>query len=360
MTSPAIELVDEMPEAHNVYETQETTVGEFLATIERNDTVTDTLDLDDLVVDASSGQVNVEGRSNFAFQFDDQARDILGRYLKVPSRYLKKCPDELIETNLNFWLQQESGAVNVEYSIHDDRAYLLGIVPEATTIVPVHHVARAVLKPFDESDQINDFNMSAADVHLSVTANSRFVEVPGDGTKHRPKVGDITRGGLTLNFHREKGNKITIEPFSFRLVCSNGMIMRDSALGRVSFRGNSVEEVLAEIEAKAENIMSQMEAKYLSQLRRTAEKRVTGDIYQLIRHVGQEYGQSARIIDLALAEVPFLPEEPTVYDITQLFTMAANQVGFRSRLSLQGIGGDMMMNTNMVTDRCDKCESLLH
>lgn len=52
-----------------------------------------------------------------------------------------------------------------------------------------------------------------------------------------------------------------------------------------------------------------------------------------------------------------LPEDPSVYDVTQVFTSVANEsVNYRSQLRLQRIGGDLSWKTEQMLHRCDNCE----
>lgn len=363
MTAASVlNLVDEMPnDSRQAHETTETTVGGFLQTLEGIETVSETVELDDLSV-ANSDTIKLASRDDFELVYDEESRDRIGKFLGVPSTYLKKCPDHLAQHNLNYWFSQKSGSGDVEYSVSplDGKKRLVSFAPEGQTLIPIHEVAVSALKAFKDEDTVTDFSLEEDSLHLSVVSPSRFVEVEGDGSRLRPKVGDITQGGITITFNRNKGNKLVMEPFSFRLVCSNGMVMKDQELDRVSFRANTVEEILAQIEGKAEAIMSRMEDRYLQQIARSAEIPVTGDIYQLARHIGQEYGYSTRVVDFILEQIPLLPENVTTYDVVQLFTMAANHVGFNTRMRLQELGGNLMLDPSTVTDRCDTCEQLLH
>src|SRR5699024_5022067 len=95
-------------------------------------------------------------------------------------------------------------------------------------------------------------------------------------------------------------------------------------LDRVQIKGNTVDEVLTEIEEKSQEIFSGLDS-YLEKYRESSTVPVEGNIQQLVRQLAREKGLGERIIVRAEEMSLDLNEgEATAYDITNIFTQLAN------------------------------------
>jgi hypothetical protein len=127
---------------------------------------------------------------------------------------------------------------------------------------------------------------------------------------------------------------------------------------KVSLRGKTTEEINQEFNSIIADLKISFGSK-LDEYAETANIPVEGDPAHFVYNLAREHGLGPRITDRIMALRSNLPTDPSVYDVTQLFTSVANEgVSYRSRMALQGIGGDLSGHTSHALDRCANCQHL--
>jgi hypothetical protein len=168
------------------------------------------------------------------------------------------------------------------------------------------------------------------------------------------QVGDVTAGGLRLGVDLKRGLAPWVQPWMMRLICTNGMETTDPGL-KVDARGQSVDDVLAEVEAMAQRAFSRVESQ-IEHFYRLREQKVANP-ERAIRAIARERGIPNRsmtaLMDLAAGEG--LPDDPSMFDVVNLVTNLANDPRVRNdggRLLLERAGGAVI---NDEAARCGHC-----
>lgn len=174
--------------------------------------------------------------------------------------------------------------------------------------------------------------------------------VPARGNE----VGDVTAGGLRFGVDLKRGLAPWVQPWMMRLICTNGMETTDDGL-KVDARGQTVDEVLAEIEAQAQRAFSRVEAQ-IEHFYRLREQKVANP-ERALRAIARERGipdrSMVRLFDLASGSA--LPDEPSMFDLVNLVTNLANDPAIKNdggRLLLERAGGAVVIEE---AARCGHC-----
>jgi hypothetical protein len=188
-------------------------------------------------------------------------------------------------------------------------------------------------------------------------AFSMDVRVP-EGSRHvggAPEVGDITAGGLRLDYNRKRNLSPGVQPYLYRLVCTNGYVCFDPGL-KLDARGDSVDEVLAELEAMAELAFSQVEEqiKHFYDLREVPVENPERAIRVLATEQNIPERSTSVLMDAARSGL--LPDQPSQFDVVNLVTNFANSPRIRNdggRLILERAGGAVVAER---VARCGHCQ----
>lgn len=289
------------------------------------------------------------------FPFDEQAERTLTKYLGINKSYISKCPPDLRAYNINWWLQNKPEAPSIIQSLGD---HFITIHKPNVLIVPITKVGEIIDRTFKPTDEIVNFIHDNTTFHIDIRTD-HHVEVPVDERiEGRKEVGDITHGGVRILANPTQVKPPQVLTYLHRLVCTNGMCS-DTNTGVIQLKGNTVETLLAELEAAANRVMGDLDRK-LADYAALAERRPPGSPARFAYQVGREYGLGQRLMDRVMERINILPDDATLYDITQVFTQLANgNVNYKTMSALQHLGGDMAFHTDHVVHRCEACERLL-
>lgn len=182
----------------------------------------------------------------------------------------------------------------------------------------------------------------------------------GDGV---PGVGDITRGGIRIGQDRKTNSAPWLQPYLYRLRCTNGMEIPDHGL-KVDARGATEREIEALFEAEIARAVDRLEDDIHAfyDLRNTP---LGSDPTGALRRAAAEQGLPLRTIGRLGDLVPALANdtggrEITMFDVVNLMTNQANdpEIPLRgsTRRNLQRGGGNLI---NDHAERCGTCHSRL-
>lgn len=288
-------------------------------------------------------------------EIDEMGYQKLGNYFGVNKAYLKKCPPDLAAMNLEYWRQKYPDAETRFYFWNDQ---LEAVTDADKQVVSPKQTLTSLSRVLRPNDEVADARIEPDNFFADFIFADSKIEVPGHGTELRPD-NDVTHGGLRLRQYNNTSEPIVLETYLHRLVCTNGMAVYNP-LNRVALKGNTVEDVLLEVEEKAQEIFSGLES-YLEKYRESSTIPVEGNIQTLVRQLGRERGLSEKVIVRAEEMSLDLTEgEATIYDVTQVFTQLANLTNsFRAKKQLQYLGADLSFNHEEVLHRCNNCEKLL-
>lgn len=249
--------------------------------------------------------------------------------------------DLAIEVN-----KSESAVLRIDEYSERQRITPLGIVNAVMPVFSDHpaQIARLI-------DETHEF---------SFDAYAPF-DRDGFGVGGDPKVGDPTAAGFRVSVNLKQGLTPTIQPFSYRLRCTNGMETPMTGL-KIEGRGQTVDEVLLELEGMARLAFGQAE-KDVEHFYELRDVPVVGNPERAIIALGRERGIPQRSLSAILDLVPAenaLPDEPSLFDIVNLVTNFANSPSIRNdggRLLLERAGGAIIGDH---AARCGHCAHRLN
>lgn len=309
--------------------------------------------VNDLKVDDLAAQLTV---GDDVFPIDEVAEKTLAKFLDIPAGYLKNCPSLFKAHTLNFWLDQYS---DTDVTIHTLNDQVVALNSSDIVTIPTRSVGQVIANVFHADDKVNMARGSDF-MQFDVISEAHQIDVPNPlNLPFRPEVGDITKGGVRFFVYPYSLKPPVALPYFERLVCTNGMCT-DQSLGRITIKGNTVPEVIAELEAKARHLMGVID-NGLASYAATAAKRVPGTLQAFAYQLGREYKLSKSVMDEVMSIINQLPEDTTsVYDVMNAFTEVANRgVDSKVRTRLQTLGGALALETDKMLRRCATCEQRL-
>lgn len=289
------------------------------------------------------------------YDLDEVAERALAKFFSIPATYLKNCPSLFKAQTLKFWRDEYSDADVVVHTLAEHVIAVNG--PEVITL-PTPEIGKIIGRVFDADDQVN-FLRGTDYLQFDVVSEAHQIDVPNPlSIPFRPEVGDITKGGVRFLVYPHTIKAPSAMGYFERLTCTNGMCTEEK-LGRINLRGNTVPEILAELEAKARYLMGQIDGG-LKAYAQTAAERVPGTLQAFAYQLGKEYKLPKGVMDEVMSIINQLPEEATVYDVNQAFTTVANRdVTNPVRHHLQTLGGALALQSGKMIQRCGSCERLL-
>lgn len=282
----------------------------------------------------------------------------IGTHFGVPSAFLNK-----IERDEAEWIiARRMERTPMEFTVRYDDSGVTGAYAPGQHIINPSRIVSVAEKVIGEDGVVTAFDIDPSDFHFDTTVPEGSVRgVGGDlaatvenyaGTGE-PRVGDITLGGLRFGYDRKRNLAPWVEEFYWRLACTNGMEVPMPGRRIDARQADTVEDVLAELEAAAERAFSQAEARIAAHY---DLRTVTVDNPErTLRRVGRDRGLPARTIDRLLDGAPTLPDEPTMFDVVNLITNEANNstiTRFSARRALQRTGGAEVAEHH---ERCSHC-----
>lgn len=288
-----------------------------------------------------------------------------GDYLGIPAPFHKRVgkelgvgkQGELLSWFLDISSASTASAVRISYSP-------LGVLsvqdPERRVINPeqIIDVAIKVLGTH-EAEVVRSINTPADfafDVHVPMNYDHGIGgDIPG---QRGIEIGDISAGGLTFHYDRKHNLAPETGSFVYRFDCTNGQRHRDDSL-KLDTRGNTVEEVLAELEAMAQRAFRRTERqmKHFYGLRKVI---VTNPERELVAIAREHRIPDRSLVMLTkLAASNLLPDKPSRFDLVNLITNFANDPAVTNdggRLLLEAAGGAVVQDE---AARCGHCRSVV-
>lgn len=281
----------------------------------------------------------------------------LATFIDFPRAFLNRLDPDLRASWMTELLRRQTSNVTVR---HTDGGVHEVYKPGQVRLEPAQILdkAMAVMTPQAE---VAEWSISSDELAINVMVPENFDRgIGGD-----PQVDDITRGGLRLYQNRKLNHAPQVNTFLYRLICTNGMVVPETGL-TIDARGQSVEQVLAELEMAAQRAFSQVEEQ-IEHFYSMREQRIEGDVTQAVIRVAQERGLPDRTAMALSRRVPelmdpeFLGHAPSMFDITNLITNQANHPDLRRRPGprrvLEQAGGALV---RQVQDRCNTCHQSLN
>lgn len=282
--------------------------------------------------------------------------EALGRFVNVPSSFLYPSGREVDREEQQFVLQRRLNRLGDSVSIHHTPEGIQGVYKPGQVPINPRRVVEVAMRVLDPASPLIEFTATPEEMFFDVAVPFENLAT-GD-----PAVGDLTAAGLRFTQNRARNLTPTVDPFMYRLVCTNGMSLLDSTLPKVDGRlVESVDEVMAALEARAQEAFSRVEQQieHFYDLRNQA---IVGDVTQAVLRVAQEQGIPDRTaLTIVRDRLPAAVAEgaaATMFDVVNLLTNEANNpsVSNSGRRTLEAAGGALISEH---TDRCTHCAQRL-
>jgi hypothetical protein len=288
------------------------------------------------------------------FSLDESTTRSLGSLLDISYNYLKKCPSELLASNVNYWLREKSEAEALVHVINGAPRLL----KSNTKFIPVKSVVEMIGRLFEPNDEVVELTTTDQLVHVDVISNEQRIEVPGRDMPLRPE-NDVTHGGIRFRIVTDfRARPPEVYTYLNRRVCTNGLCIADPQ-HKLTLQGHTVDDVLREMESAANDLWGKL-PDALEKYRSTADIEVPGEVAHFIHAVAEEHGVGFRVTSEAINRVGELPDPPSLYDVINLLTSIANEdVTYKTRESLQFLGGSIASKPEAYSHRCASCQHLL-
>ena len=300
--------------------------------------------------DGTTLDIRPEGGESTEVKLTEEGWAAVGGLLHIPDSFANRLPMPTRVNLTNDLLHRHMKPVAVRYS-DDGIASILdpGQIPfEPRFLV---EVAQRV---------VGEHGPVVGQVNTLTTFGFDTTSEPGARELGDPKVGDITRAGLRFSQNLRQNLAPSVAKYSYRLVCTNGMEVMDEGL-RLDARGNqTVEEVMAELEALAQRAFAEVESD-VEHFYSIRDEAVTNPERTLNR-MARDYGISDRLRNELRDQVPTIVGEDggtNMFDLVNFVTNMANRdnVPHGQRVALERFGGQAV---HAHVERCRTCASRLN
>jgi hypothetical protein len=279
-----------------------------------------------------------------------------GNYCSIPESFMKRmgdCEPQLQADVIERMLGATTAAVFFnEVGIDEVRDARKGVI-EPTSLVMV------LMDVLDSDAPVIDWFRSTQGFQVDTVVPEGFDRGIGGDKPTKRAVGDITKGGLRAGIDTKRGLAPWVQPFMYRLVCTNGQECEDPTL-TIDARGDTIDDVLDAFHDLANTAFTQVEQdiKAFYELRHQPVE----NIERTLLRIGKERGIADRFLTKILnaATTEDVPDNPSMFDVVNLITNEANNPEILrrrgTRRKLEQIGGAV---TTEHAARCHHCQSKL-
>ncbi|MFH1982969.1 MAG: DUF932 domain-containing protein [Pseudomonadota bacterium] len=168
---------------------------------------------------SSLEQMTIAGQS---FAVQPSAQRLLANRLRVPYSYLDRCPEDLQQANLNYWLERESLTRQSLFCRFDGQALRAVFTERYTAIDHMEVLTKMLEYGFDP----------AGEVHFSLDQQIMVMKVPEYDRQFQVSEKDGIVPGISIANSEVGILALSIEAFYFRLICTNGLIAKTAVNSR--------------------------------------------------------------------------------------------------------------------------------
>lgn len=278
----------------------------------------------------------------------------LATFFNVPAKFLLRIEPDEQDFVLNHRIDRSEER---DLTINYREGGVLDVLKAGQRKIPAEAIVETAMKVLPGESLVVEAWSDPDDLRIDIVVPDGFDRgIGGDA-----RVGDLTKGGLRFGQNRKQNLAPWVQTFLYRLACTNGMEVPNLGL-KVDARGESVEEVLAVMEAKAQLAFAAVEAE-IESFYSLRNEPVGDDRTGVLRRVAQDAGLPDRTVGQL---EDFLPEiiedgaEASMFDLVNTITNLANHESLMNRRGprrqLQQAGGGVI---GVHTERCNLCHQRL-
>lgn len=280
----------------------------------------------------------------------------IGSALNIPAKYYELMREEkpdLLARNINSWFADLDGKYMVRSFQYSDQSVGRALLSTQYRRIDNMMIAETVLPIFAGSTQYEV-------VETEITERKLYFKIVDHKLEADVKVGDAVQAGVIITNSEVGMGAVSVQPFLYRLVCSNGMVAtelssRKTHVGKVQdaveggFQIVSAETERAEDKALALRIRDSVQIaiseemfhKAIHQLKLSTKEMIDGDPADVINLTGKVYdlnNQEKTGILRHLVEGGDLSK----YGLSNAITRTSKDIkDFDRATELQGIGWEV-------------------
>lgn len=299
---------------------------------------------DESIKTTKIGKITLNSHYRNTVLFDD---DIMPQPIKVAANYLKAPAAFLVSADLNLArhiVDHQFNKIKNKREIVFRQGKAIGDQPTESMRISGAQIVDRLIAGVGDVRRASVFDMG----------NYIDITLAGDKITMKPKVDDITEGGLRCLYSEILARPPQIEPYVERLVCTNGMVVRDRIQ---AFQFDTMDDFLKQFDDAIVKSIKHVDTAVRAQLQKAADTKVDRS-EQAIRHIFESNRLNTRLLPGALAALT-VEDDGTAFGVLQSITRAANNVDYSHRLLLQEVGAKEM--ARLETVHCPTCwSSLVH
>jgi len=164
------------------------------------------------------------GTNTESFILHDLAHKQIADRLQIPQRYYNKMKIEypdLLDNNINSWFSKTPERRMIRTLDGNVRAFLSDRYRRLDNL----ELADAVIPIIQEMKSAEVVSSQVTDTHM-------YIKVINKKLKAEVAVGDIVQAGIVISNSEVGLGSLKVEPLLYRLVCKNGLIVKDYAQKR--------------------------------------------------------------------------------------------------------------------------------
>ena len=164
---------------------------------------------------------NLENNTGaFCYNLTDHSLNQLSGKLEIGTQYINKClpvSQKLVADNLNFWISERKNRdLMVRTYQSETKNYVRAVMTNRYKIVDAHHIMEPILnKVMDLGAEFKYSYYDGDKLNITVLLPKLEGEVEKD---------DIVQAGITITNSEIGNGGLLVQPFVYRLVCTNGMV----------------------------------------------------------------------------------------------------------------------------------------
>jgi hypothetical protein len=250
------------------------------------------------------------------------AQQSIANRLGIPIQYLRRCPEDIQQLNMNYWIEKEK---NEELFFRFDGDDVRAIF--TPRYIPTDN--------FEVLERLKTLDYSLEDeVQCSLDDEFMMLNIP-DGKQMYNINGDRMKPGISISNSEVGLASLSIAAFVLRLVCTNGMISKTEV--SASYRHISA-KILGEFPQVLSNVSYEL-GKQHDQFRLSVESKVENpeSTVSSFNRQFQLNKEEKEAVDWALP----IEWGYTMFSVINIYTKAAHHEGLsaENRYKLQKVGG---------------------
>lgn len=232
-------------------------------------------DTRNLAIETAGGVSNLtldmDGRAE-SFMLNELAHKQIADRLQIPYRYYSKMREEypsLLDDNINSWFSKTPERRMLRTLDGNVRAFLSDRYRRLDNL----ELADAVLPLIQE--------MRAAEIVSSeITETHMYIKVINKKLKAEVAVGDVVQAGIVISNSEVGLGSLKVEPLLYRLVCRNGLIVKDYAQKRYHV-GKQVESDDSTYEIFSDETLAQDDKAFFMKVQDTVQTAIDEVKFQM-------------------------------------------------------------------------------